>query len=103
MYTPHCDMWFMATHCKEMTEGNLTENIKTAYASDEDAQMVIGRDVTETTCRSSREVSAYKMYSGDTKKWDAWLGDVTNTVAPADDSFTTAAAVGLMLAALAWK
>jgi hypothetical protein len=107
MYTPHCDMWFMATHCKEFTEGNLTEKIITSYASDENAQMMIGRDVTEETCRSSREVGAYSMYSGDTKKWDAWLSGETagadETTAEPEESFTTAAAVGLMLAVLALK
>jgi hypothetical protein len=101
-------MWFMATHCKEFTEGNLTDKIITSYASDEDAQMMIGRDVTEETCRSSRYVGAYSMYSGDTKKWDAWLDgsadSAETTVEPVEDeSFTTAAAVGLMLAVLALK
>jgi hypothetical protein len=102
-------MWFMATHCKEFTEGNLTEKIITSYASDENAQMMIGRDVGEETCRASREVGAYSMYSGDTKKWDAWLSGETDadeaTAEPetSEMSFTTAAAVGLMLAVQAWK
>jgi len=90
----------------EFTEGNLTEKIITSYASDADAQYIIGRDVNEETCRASREVGAYGMYSGDTKKWDAWLSGETaadETTAEPDESFTAVAALGLMLAVLAWK
>jgi hypothetical protein len=104
IYTPHCDMWFMVNHCKVLTEANLTEFIKTAYASDEDAQYLIEMDITEESCRSSRYINAYNQYSGATKKWDDWLAGVTDDADDAaDESFTSTAAVGLMLAALAWK
>jgi hypothetical protein len=106
IYTPHCDMWFMVNHCKVLREGNLTEYIKTEYASDEDAQYMIKRDVTEVTCRASRYITAYNQYSGDTKKWDDWLAETNDAPdgdAPDGDSFANFAAVGLMLAVQAWK
>jgi hypothetical protein len=105
IYTPNCDMWFMVNHCKDFAaEGNFTETIMTTYASDADAQFMIRRDVTTETCRASRYVNAYTQYSSDTKKWDEWLDPTATTAEPIEDeSFTTTAAVGLMLALLAWK
>jgi hypothetical protein len=98
-------MWFMVNHCKDFAaEGNFTETIMTTYASDADAQFMIRRDVTTETCRASRYVNAYTQYSSDTKKWDEWLDPTATTAEPIEDeSFTTTAAVGLMLALLAWK
>jgi hypothetical protein len=106
IYTPHCDMWFMAEHCKDLSEGNITETIITDYASDPDAQLMIRADISKERCDSSKLINAYNKYSGDTKKWDDWLDSFEPTDAPkdaADESFTPTAAVGMMLALLAWK
>jgi hypothetical protein len=118
-YTPHCDMWFMASHCKGLADmqplhgahakGNFTEAMTEAYASDEDAQFMIERDVTEESCGASRYTNAYNQYASDPAMWDEWLGvEDTTATAAADpvadlEGFTTPAAVGLMLAVLAWK
>jgi hypothetical protein len=103
-------MWFMANHCDELKNGNITESTITDYASDPDAQFMIRRDVNAETCRASRLVNAYTAYSGDTKKWDDWLESfdptVTETTAEPElevGSFTTAVAISLTLAVLAWK
>ena len=94
----------MVNHCKVLREGNLTEYIQTDYASDEDAQYLIDRDVTEQSCRASRYITAYNQYSGDTKKWDDWLaGPTAAPIVDDPSSFASTAAVGLMLAVLAWK
>jgi hypothetical protein len=113
-------MWFMATHCKGLTDmqaqhgahakGNFTVSTKEAYASDEDAQFMIERDVTEESCGASRYINAYNEYASDPAMWDEWLGVTTTeettaaTAEPvAEEGFTTTAAVGLMLAVLVWK
>jgi len=108
-YTPHCDMWYMVSHCSNLgSDGTLPESYTAGWASDADAKSMIERDISADKCSMERYIHAYNTYSGDTKKWDDWLAGVGTTAAPtedpkADDSFTVPAAIGLMLAVLAWK
>lgn len=65
---------------------------------------MIEMGITENYCGMSRYVGAYKTYSSDTALWDEWLGDVEDEDDDVnDDSLTAPAAIGLMLAVLAWK
>jgi hypothetical protein len=110
-YTPHCDMWFMVNHCAQFdpATGKVGGANNDTYLAgyDADAKMMIDRDVNEDSCGRSRYIHAYQTYTGDTKKWDDWLASLEEEITTAepvkDESFTVPAAVGVMLAVLAWK
>jgi hypothetical protein len=117
-FLPHCNPWYMISHCADLEAGN---TVGAGFTGD--TLTTIQADITADSCGQSQHVAAYKMYTADPAGMDArlsapqWVAlnptpsptpemtpattTAATTAAPtADASFTALAAIGLTLVVL---